>query len=332
MSKDMLYLSWKEIDEKRGLSGDDYHKLVYVDLLYRAYIGIAGIPGRRYLAIEIPEADKDKISSIKVSKGFTIKIAEPIISHPGFIACVLQATAYDLNDIFSILTEDILNELLKERVPERYIDVLKERIEKWRDFFKSASNALTEEKAIGLVGELSCLKELERAGIKSVGYWNGPIKAAQDFQSNCFAIEVKTTKVQQLNSVKISSEIQLDHCGRDELFLVVYQIEENKTRGETLPELVKSILCIVSEHDGKLLEAKLLCMGYLDDGSEVYQKRYCIKQRCIYHIVAGFPRIIKEGLPKGISNVEYALSLSPCSDYMTTAESALKRIGDCCNG
>lgn len=123
----------------RGTKGNRkkaYQRIVCVDMLYRIYIGSVGIPSNRYLSIEIPEADKAQFDTFSAPKGFTFTLSEPAVKHDGFVACVLQAASHDQNDVFTIVATDILHELVNQKQPAKYIDTLKQRIAKWRDFLR----------------------------------------------------------------------------------------------------------------------------------------------------------------------------------------------------
>ena len=328
MRNDELNKIWRDIETREGNRDRVYQRMIYVDLLYRAYIGSAGIPAKRFLSIEIPQNKKKEFDAFTAPKGFTLEIRNPIVKHDGYVACILQTASSDQNDIFTILAKDIIDDLRRQRDSEFYIASLKGRIEKWREFFKNiSSNRLTDTTVIGLIGELSFIEQLWNKGIRIASdLWNGPIKAAQDFQGNEVAIEVKTSSSNCLDYVNISSETQLDDIDRKSLFLVVFRVERNDATGITLPALISRIDALLSEQQRTSFHAKLTCLGYLGKDAEYYQKGYSLKEQRVYKVIKGFPRLVQKDLPMGISNIRYKLSLQNCEDYISDVETIVETI------
>lgn len=317
MKNNDLNAIWTDIEIYQNIQGKFLQRLVYVDLLHRAYIGISGIQGKRFLAIEILEKDKEQFSTFTAPQGFTLSFCNPSVKHDGYVACVLQAASADQNDVFAIVAKDILEDLKKQKEADKYIDSLKKRIEKWRCFFKnSVKNKLTEKMVIGLIGELSFIQDLIEKGIRNASdLWNGPIKAAQDFQGDKIAVEVKTTSAANLDYVHISSEIQLENSDWDALFLVVYRVERNDSTGMNLPELIQQVYNLLNEKQRARFCANLTCMGYQEEDALLYTKRYTIKECKVFTVESGFPRIIRADLPSGVMDIGYRISLQLCDEF-----------------
>ena len=317
MKNDDLNAIWIEIESQRKDHKGFLQRMVYQDLLYRAFIGSTGIPATRFLSIEIPEEKGKQFDSFTAPQGFTLTIGEPSVKHKGYGACILKAAASDQNDVFSVLTKDILEDLRKQKDADLYIEALKRRVEKWREFFKNpAKNKLSEKAVIGLIGELSFIKDLHSSGIREVvDYWNGPIKSAQDFQGDAVAIEVKTTSSNKLEYVHISSEIQLDDDQREALFLAAYRIERNDAGGTTLPTLIEQVAAMISESQKARFYANLYCLGYKAEDANLYNKGYSVKELKVYKVTDGFPRILRPDLPQGVMDVSYKLSLLNCTSF-----------------
>lgn len=319
---------WSEIEQLGKGNGKNHFRLVYVDLLFRAYIGVSGVPAKRYLSIEIPETEKEKIESFAEPQGLTIRISEPIVKHPGYVACILQATASDLNDVFTFVAQDVLEELSRQREDETYVKTLIARINKWKQFFKNGpNNLLSDEKVLGLVGELSFIRDsLDHGLFDLVDNWNGPVRAAQDFQGKTFAVEVKATSAKELEYVHISSEAQLDNSGKDVFILAAYKVKKESQSGISLPDLVTLIAEQLKEKQKGRFFASLLCLGFSMESADLYPERFSIEERRFYNVLTGFPRIIRADLPNGISDVYYGLHLQHCDAFLTDMESIAKAI------
>lgn len=308
---------WTDMEVQHNARDRFLQRMVYVDLLYRAYIGASGIPAKRFLSIEIPEKSTKQFDAFTVPQGFTLSVGDPGVKHPGYAACVLQATSNDQNDVFTIVAHDILDELKKQKEAERYIETLKRRIEKWRKFFKNpAENRLSDRMVIGLFGELSFIKELKASGIEIASdLWNGPIKSAQDFQGKQVAVEIKTASSNSLEYVHISSEAQLDESDMRALYLVAYRIERNDATGTTLPEMINQITLMLTDQQRARFIANLKCIGYSEKDVALYNKRYSLKERKTYKVADGFPRILRAGLPQGVMEISYKIALQTCDAF-----------------
>lgn len=313
---------WAEIESTKKDDNRFYSRMIYINLLYRVFAGISGIPSKRYLSIEIPQNQINKIESFTMPQGINLSIEEPGIRHEGFHSCMIQASSSEQNDVFTIVATDILNELSKQEEKEKYIEALKNRIEKWRLFFKSvSSNKLSDKAVIGLFGELSVVDILQKQGfISIVNYWNGPIKSAQDFQSEKWSIEVKTVLSSSLETIHISSEVQLDDSNMEALFLIANRIVKCDSDGISLPELINKITLCLSEHQKNQFYAKLLCLGYSEKDAQLYKQRFSLKESRIYKVSNGFPRLISGNLPDGVNNTEYSILISRCEPFIVDEE------------
>ena len=309
---------WAELESKKAADKKDYFKMVCSELLYRVYVGSTGIPSRRYIIFEIPESEKGQFDAFVEPKGFSLILDDAIVKHSGFLSCVMQASSCEDNDVFSVVVSDIIEEISVINDPETYVKSLRSRIEKWREFFRSGEQKrLSDESVVGLIGELTFIHQSLDAGIEYVpDIWNGPIKAAQDFQGKRTAVEIKTVSANALKSVHISSEIQLDDSNFDHLFLTVYRVERNDEKGLMLPDYIEQTADMMTGSRKNRFYAKLICAGYdPQKARDQYIKGYIVRERENYSIENGFPRIIRNILPKGVDEVKYRLDLQACNQY-----------------
>lgn len=328
MRNDELDTIWRDVELQNNSRDKFYQRMIYVDLLYRAYIGSTGIPAKRCLSIEIPKSDKEQFDTFIVPQGFTLKVEDPSVKHDGYVACVLQAASSDQNDVFTVVAKDILDDLRKQKRSDEYLGALKHRIEKWREFFKNpVRKKLSEGMVIGLIGELSFIKNLMENGITcGSDLWNGPIKASQDFQGNQIAMEVKTASSNSLEYVHISSEIQLDDNDRDALFLFVYRVERNDAYGKKLPDVINDVVTGLTDQQKGRFYAKLLCLGYSDEDAGLYTKGYAVKEHRIYQVKEGFPRLLRHDLPQGVMETQYKLYLYSCEKFASDMDKVVKAL------
>lgn len=330
MNKSELSDLWLILETKIANQQKPLQQLIAPDSLFRLYIGVQGLPAHRFVSIEIPEKKKKQILDMDSLQGIDISIGEPPVAHDGFCSCVLQSSSYDQNDVFSIVAEDILIELESCETEDSYVDVLVERIAKWREFFKRKHKPLTESEVIGLFGELQFAKEMMEQGVANIiDYWSGPIKSAQDFKSLKVCSEIKTKVADQLTSVKISSEEQLNNNDDIPMYLVVYRLEKSAS-GMTIHDMVLSVSEQLSDSRKKIFDAKLLCLGYQKE--DEYDSKYSTKESRQYIIENGFPRITTPSLPTGTYGVTYNLSLDKCDVYRVGFEQLIDSFKEASDG
>ena len=150
-----LDTAWVNLSAENAADGQRYEQLVFTDLLYRVYIGVESVPTVRYLVLEIPESERRHINTFVSPQGFTLFVGDPYVHHEHYVACVLRSSSSDQNDVFTVVAADILEALGKEKDSNKYIVILKHRIEKWRSFFKNpVCRKLPDRTVIGLFGEL----------------------------------------------------------------------------------------------------------------------------------------------------------------------------------
>jgi hypothetical protein len=137
-------------------------------------------------------------------------------------------------------------------------------------------------------------------------------------------MEVKTTIAKQPQSVRITSERQLDSTGIAALFLHVVVLDEREVDparsglGESLPVIVEDLRQQLAS-EGVALEMfndRLLDAGYLDSHAPRFEcRRFALRGEMTFRVEGGFPCVTERDLPEGIGDVSYALSLPACRPF-----------------
>lgn len=232
------------------------------------------------------------------------------------------------SDVFAVLIQDVVHRIAKATGPRSALDELLGRLSRWQHFLQVSREGLSLEAQRGLWGELHVLVQhlVPRlgAGLSAEG-WKAPEASHQDFQFAAGAIEVKTTIAKQPQSVRITSERQLDETGVGSLLLWVVVLDEREVpasedvEGETLPMKVQSARSAVA-HDiaaARTLELGLFERGWMDAQVERYRdRRWAVRREEVFEVVEGFPRITEGMLASGLGSVSYALSLSACEPFV----------------
>jgi len=247
-----------------------------------------------------------------------------------FIGVTLAST--DFSDVFAILAEDVKARLKNVAKPETAVALLLARLKCWKRFLAGGDEGLGLEAQRGLVGELLTLRDHLIPTLTpdaAIAAWVGPRGAHQDFEFGSSAVEVKTTVTKAADSVRITSERQLDTTGTDHLLLHVYVLDAREA-GEwslgappegmigTLPDVVAVLRARVRESPlaADALEQRLLEAGYRDAHQDKYERAsYAIRKQMTYRIEDGFPAITPATVPTGLGNISYDLNLAACDAF-----------------
>ena len=194
------------------------------------------------------------------------------------------------------------------------LSVALNHIKRWRLFMSLKKwKTLSDTKVRGLVAELQFLRFLYQnrlSCVDAVSAWNGADRFQQDFMFGNTAVEVKSLSGSERNTVRISSESQLD-CLCDNLFLVIFNLRTFYDSSHAL-SLNKIVSSIESElDDSAALEGfsgKISAYGYIPI-PEYDTPEFLVTSRNSYHVTDQFPRLLRSQLPSGIVQVRYNIEL-----------------------
>jgi hypothetical protein len=278
---------------------------------------------RRALLLPISLAEIPPKHDWPECKGLEVfSVALDTVPHLG-----VRLRAPEFADIFASLAADVAGRVADAPTGALAADVMLGRLRRWQKFLAAGAAGLSPERQKGLFGELHMLRNylLPIFGPDhSVKSWRAPKASHQDFQLATGSIEVKTTAAKQPQSVRITSERQLDQTGIPALFLHVVILDERvieddkKTTGETLPEMEASLRALLKGDPlvEELFDDKLLDAGYLQvDVPRYVSRRYSIREELTSRVDGDFPRLVEQDLPNGVGDVSYALSLAACEPH-----------------
>jgi hypothetical protein len=195
---------------------------------------------------------------------------------------------------------------------------------------KGRGQPLSPEKQVGLFGELHVIANLlipTQGAEKTIAEWVGPAGAPQDFQAKACAMEIKTTRGNLPQTIKISSARQLQADTVARLFLVRIALDSQPSVGASLTEMVNQIGSALA---GNSLVAmnfrdKLAEVGYHEEHAKLYEEpKYQIRSVVFYDVRDGFPRIQEKDLPVGIGELSYEIETSACAGHVVD-ESEVKK-------
>lgn len=309
-------------------------------LLLRRYSG-AVLPDV-YVAMQHPE--KMFCICISISDSIEVNISSfsnlqeiqvdlfPSPTQAGKNALVFKLLNFQHKDIFTVLCEDLITSIATETNERKLVKEILNRFEKWKSLFnKIGLQGLTPEEQRGLFGELYFLRKYLQANtnhLEIVNTWIGTEKQVRDFQSGTWAVEVKTTHGNNHQKVHISSERQLDTTNLTDLFLYHISLEQMQNSGETLNDIVDSVIAIL-ETDAlaaNKFKSKIYEVGYFELQRSLYDVAgYFIRQDIFYKVENDFPRIQENEIRVGVGDVKYSIILSQCTPFII-AENAVFKI------
>jgi hypothetical protein len=235
------------------------------------------------------------------------------------------------SDVFTALAQDLDSRLALTVTTEEAAAALFGRLKLWQQFLKVCREGMSLEARRGLWGELhflhACLIPALGASY-AVSGWKAGTGSHQDFQFPNAAVEVKTTAAKQPQTVRITSERQLDETGVGILFLNVVVVDErevgmtDRTHGQSLPALVSALRQELASDPSTLalFNDSLFHRGWLDELAPRYEShRLTLREEIAFRVQAGFPLLVEDHLPKGVGDVNYSLSLPACMPFQVGA-------------
>jgi hypothetical protein len=299
-------------------------------LLFRRYSG--AVKPDVYVALQHPEkflciyVAISKISEVKISNFSNLQeIQVDLFASPteaGKNILIFKLLNFDHKDIFSVLCEDLIASISEETNEKKIIREVLNRFEKWKSLFsKIGLQGLKPEEQRGLFGELYFLRKFLKLNsnfLAVINTWTGTEKQIRDFQSDSWAVEVKTTHGNNHQKVLISSERQLDITNLEDLFLYHISLEQQQNSGETLNDIVDSVIDILRTEIIALnkFRSKIYEIGYFDLQHNLYENiGYHIRKDAFYKVEKDFPRIEENDLRIGVGDVKYSIILSQCASF-----------------
>lgn len=250
-----------------------------------------------------------------------IKIDLRVLRTTGNQGLILMLEKHIDQDLFFSLCETLTQTLSEVSDPLVGLAVVLSQIKRWKAFLAGKKGRLlSAEEVRGLFGELQFLQQmLDEMDIEqnALEAWQGPEMSHQDFIFSDIAVEVKSLSGRERNTVKISSEDQLESLNSS-LFLKVFRLidmPESKA-SMSLNELVKSIEETLTEAEAiDMFDTKLAKAGYVQ--MFPYDKpKFVVAEEQTYRVEGDFPRIVRSELNAGLTRIGYEIKLESVQDYL----------------
>lgn len=278
--------------------------------------------GRCIFLMEFPVDVSDCYKKDNVS-AHGIKIDLRVLKTTGNQGLILVLERHVDQDLFYSLCETLIQELSDISDPLLGGSVALSQIKRWKAFLAGKnSHVLSAEEVRGLFSELKFLQQMlthlnsERDALDA---WQGPETSHQDFIFSDTAVEVKSLSGRERNTVKISSEDQLESLNGS-LFLKIFRLIDmpESSTSTSLNELVKEVEESLTDSEAiNMFEKKLAKAGYVQ--MLTYEKpKLVIAEEQLYCVENDFPRIIRSGINSALTRVGYEIKLESLRDYICT--------------
>jgi hypothetical protein len=323
---------WNELENDKTFSQGLLIRRYSADVLPDVYVALKSPENFRCIAASLSNSLQVNLSSFSDLRDINVEIT-PDETNSGKKYLIFKLLNNEHKDIFSVLCEDLIISISSLKNENRLYKELLNRFEKWKSLFdKASSQGLTSDEQRGLYGELIFLRKLLQHNSdfpKVITSWIGVEKQVRDFQYGSWSVEVKTTHGNNHQKILISNERQLDTTNLDDLYLFHISLESRLHSGETLNDIIDSVILILKGDFSSLnkFKNKLLEAGYFDNHRNQYSETgYFIRNEIFYKVENEFPRIEETEIRNGVGDVKYSIIISQCSGYADTEEQVLQKV------
>jgi hypothetical protein len=285
--------------------------------LHPVYVAIDAAR-RRQLLVALPDGSEPLKSTI--TRGLEVKTDElrigdsPARTYVQLIC--LQSAQYST---FTALGANIVAAVSSD--PSDPKAAVARCLERWRSFWAVDPSGLTREEALGSFGELWFLfRWMGPLSVARIDRWQGPLGARHDFQWPASSVEVKATaSASGAAPVHVIANLnQLDTPETGKLYIFSLHVADDALASNSLPALVDQINgALTGDVDASGLFAERLAKaGYNPAEASRYARPLRVLAEELYRVDESFPKLTPKsfgsGLPLGVGDVSYSLSMGAC--------------------
>jgi len=275
--------------------------------------------GHCVFVIEL-EGDHAEIFNKHTVSVHGIKTDLRLLNTTGNQGLVLTLEKHLDQDLFFSLCETLVSALSEVSDSAVGLSVALSQIKRWKAFMAGKKGrVLSAEEVRGLFSELTFFKTMLENGFSEKNAceaWQGPETSHQDFIFSNTAVEIKSLSGRERNTVRISSEDQLEGLN-ETLFLKIFRLIDmpDSDKAMSLNDIIKKL-----EHSMQDSEAiedfseKLAKAGYVE--LRLYDKpKFLIAEEKCYLVGEKFPRLIRSQLPDGVLKIGYEIRLETIESF-----------------
>lgn len=230
--------------------------------------------------------------------------------------CLVVDVAADaaLETIISPVFDAIIRGCIDGRCP---VEVIADQLERIRKAFSRSGSAISENKQIGLVGELIVMRHIIIPGIgcRAAFQWSGPLAERHDFVGKEVHVEVKST-TRSMDQHEISRLDQLRPPEGKRLLFASIQLERSIAGDHTIATMRDEIIDALGNNGSALdeFDKKLQDMGWheglVQSGTLL---RFNLRSLSVFAVEGTFPRLPDDYTPpRGVVAISYMINVSAC--------------------
>lgn len=222
-----------------------------------------------------------------------------------------------LEDLFFKFCDDMVEKTRSVSDASLGYNAVIDRFSLWKKMFVTSKNdILSEEKIMGLIGEILFLRNylFDKYGIgKAIDGWSGQDRTRKDFSYEDIWYEAKALSFNK-NSICISSLEQLDSKQKGELVVVLLEKMSSSYSGITLNQLVLDTFDFIKNQDEKeLFLSKVETSGYAYNAAyDSYV--FALKNIRRFNVDESFPKLTPSHVPFGVISAQYEISILALKD------------------
>ncbi len=283
---------------------------------------------RRHLMIQVP--DNTAALSQQRTRGLEVTTARYRVgSDPEALYVDLVCVDPAQNPTFSAVAEDLLRVLVRPHGRAR--DVIISALSRWRTFWGTGTEGMSNERCLKLFGELWFMQKwLAPVSVQVLESWQGGDGSRHDYQLPAVAVEVKTSETRPNEEAQhlISSLDQMDDPDQGRLYLFSLQVREDAVGTDSLHSLIQGLAAGLGDPRGLAdLDRKLAARGYSAGDRSGPARKLRVVSEGLYRVEDGFPRITRRslqagGLPAGVVKLGYTVDMTACRQWLVARSPA----------
>lgn len=324
-------LAYRVIEEgpRSGLRANESH----VTLATGPVLFAVDDHGRHLL---VPAASESDVQEDRSSRGVQLRARAIGPTHSGArpyidVVCMQPGLA----KVFATFTDDLLSEL--ERQPEKPHHVVPSVLRRWRELLRPGVRpGLSEEKLVGLLGELQVLHELARLDAAgALNSWQGWAGEEWDFLGGSSALEVKSTTKSEGRGFWVHGAGQLNTSAGTDLVVHFRRYGRDDAGGTSVGDALADLTSLGV--DDATVRARLAHVGWSPAGNGG-EARYGLLESFSWRVDHGFPRIVPDSfvggaVPERVESLRYWVDLQkppPAPLLQAEFEGHLTRLAAAC--
>jgi hypothetical protein len=318
---------WARLEQRDQLPNGLIQQSAHATVGSAVSAGLRFPERQRVLLIRLPRAQGALLLQRGIASGMVLRgIAS---DYPEQVLVEISTTDRQYQELFAHIGDDLVGQLVTD--PPRPGEVIVERLELWRSFFRHREGiGLSVFEIQGLYGELWFLREHvlpHLPGLRGIGAWTGTSGATHDFTMGQVSLDMKTGTPDG-DTVHISSLQQLMPPPETLLFLGHLKIRRD-SQGQSVGEIIDELRRQLPTDALQAFEGHLISAGYLEaERHTIDSYRFVPRSFELYQVSQDFPALTRSRVPNQIESCSYTIRLAACQAFRRDVSQLFTPAGD----